>query len=184
MAQQHSQIDERLCQFIEKQHLYFIGTAPASVDGHINISPKGHADTFCVIDENTVAYLDLTGSGAESIAHIRENGRVVVMFCAFDGPPKIVRLHGRGRIVTPSDSGWPELVARFPSRPGARAVVVVDVRRVSSSCGTAVPLFEYVEDRDLLLQWTERKSATELNDYHRTRNATSIDGLPGLPQRG
>jgi len=181
MAQIADRIDERLRHFIEAQHLYFVGTAPASVDGHINVSPKGHADTFAVLDDATVAYLDLTGSGAESIAHIRENGRVVIMFCAFDGPPRIVRLHGQGRVVTAADSEGAELLARFPTRPGARAVVVVDVRRVSISCGTAVPLLDYVQDRDLLHQWAQRKSPDDLNEYHRTRNATSIDGLPGMP---
>ncbi|HVQ88883.1 MAG TPA: pyridoxamine 5'-phosphate oxidase family protein [Actinomycetes bacterium] len=175
------QIDDRLLEFIQRQHLYFVGTAPSSDDGHINLSPKGHADTFSVVDQHTVAYLDLTGSGAESIAHLRENGRIVIMFCAFDGPPQIVRLHGRGRVVTPGDDEWAGLFDRFPDRPGARAIVVVDVTRISDSCGQAVPLYDYVADRDLLYRWAERKSDEQLDEYHRTRNATSIDGLPGLP---
>jgi predicted pyridoxine 5'-phosphate oxidase superfamily flavin-nucleotide-binding protein len=181
MGQVHERITERLREFVEAQHLYFVGTAPADVDGHVNLSPKGHRDTFTIIDDVTVAYLDLTGSGAESLAHIRENGRVVVMFCAFEGPPDIVRLHGRGRVVFPLDADWDALIARFPTRPGARAVVVVDIRRVSSSCGFAVPLYEYVGQRDLLEQWTSRKTDEELADYRATRNAASIDGLPAVP---
>ncbi len=183
MSKVISEIDGPLRTFIEEQHLYFIATAPISADGHVNLSPKGYDDTFSVIDPTTVAYLDLTGSGAESIAHLRENGRVVIMFCAFDGRPRIVRLHGRGRVVTPTDDEWESLLKRFPSRPGARAIVLVDVSRISSSCGQAVPNFEFVGDRDLLLQWVDRKSPEDLNEYHRTRNAVSIDGLPALPTR-
>ena len=175
-------IDGRLREFIEAQHLYFVATAPNAADGHINLSPKGHGDTFAVLDDSHVAYLDLTGSGAESLAHIRENGRIAVMFCAFDGPPNIVRLHGRAEVVVPTDDRWRDLIAHFNARPGARAIVVVDVSRISSSCGQAVPLYEYVEDRDLLYQWAERKSDDDLDEYHRTRNAESIDGLPALPQ--
>jgi Pyridoxamine 5'-phosphate oxidase len=175
-------IDYRLRKFIEEQHVYFIGTAPAATDGHVNISPKGYADTFAVVDESTVAYVDLTGSGAESIAHIRENGRIVVMFCAFEGSPRIVRLHGTARVITQDDTGWDAHSGRFPTHPGARAIVIVDVQRVSSSCGTAVPVLEFVQDRDQLLRSTSRKSAEELAEYHRTRNSTSIDGLDALPQ--
>ena len=175
-------IDGRLREFIDAQHLYFVATAPTTTDGHINLSPKGHGDTFAVLNESRVAYLDLTGSGAESLAHIRENGRIVVMFCAFDGPPNIVRLHGRAEVVVPTDNRWPDLIGHFTARPGTRAIVVVDVSRISSSCGQAVPLYEYVEDRDLLYQWAERKSDDDLDEYHRTRNAKSIDGLPALPQ--
>ena len=149
-------IDERMREFIERQKLYFVATAPTSVAGHVNLSPKGHTDTFSVIDEHTVAYLDLTGSGAESIAHLRENGRIVIMFCAFDGPPQIVRLHGSGQVVTPSEPDWLALSAAFPERPGARAIVRVHVSRVSHSCGQAVPLYNYVEDRDLLFRWADR----------------------------
>lgn len=174
-------IDDRLRKFIEAQPLYFVGTAPAALDGHINVSPKGYADTFAVVDESTVAYLDLTGSGAESLAHIRENARIVVMFCAFDGSPRIVRLHGRAQLVAPEDPAWPDLSAHFQMRTGARAIVVVDVHRVSSSCGTAVPRLSHVADRDTLQRWAEHKTPDELATYHRDRNATSIDGLPALP---
>jgi hypothetical protein len=181
MGKVMSEIDGPLRTFIEEQHLYFIATAPISADGHVNLSPKGYGDSFSVIDPTTVAYLDLTGSGAESIAHLRENGRIVIMFCAFDGRPRIVRLHGRGRVITPLESEWESLSKRFPHRPSARAIVLVDVTRVSNSCGQAVPTYEFVDDRDLLLQWADRKSPEDLDEYHRTRNAVSIDGLPGLP---
>jgi predicted pyridoxine 5'-phosphate oxidase superfamily flavin-nucleotide-binding protein len=181
MGQVHDAIDGRLREFIEAQQVYFVGTAPLEADGHINLSPKGHRDTFAVLDERTVAYLDLTGSGAESLAHLRQNGRVVVMFCAFDGPPNIVRLHGRGTVHTPDDPTWHSLISHFPSRRGARAVVTVDVTRVSDSCGFAVPLYDHVGDRELLESWTARKSDDELATYRATKNTTSIDGLPALP---
>lgn len=180
MGQIHERIDGRLREFIEAQHLYFVGTAPLAADGHINISPKGHRDTFVVLDERTVAYLDLTGSGAESLAHMRQNGRVVIMFCAFKGPPNIVRLHGKGTVHTQGDEGFDDLARRFPSRRGARAIVTVDVSRVSSSCGFAVPFLDYVSDRDLLEKWSERKTDDELIDYRATKNKMSIDALPAL----
>ncbi len=173
-------IDDKLREFIEAQHLFFVGTAPLEADGHINLSPKGHRNTFAVLDEHTVAYLDLTGSGAESLAHIRQNGRIVIMFCAFEGPPNIVRLHGRGTVHTESDENFDELGGRFPSIPGARAVVTVDVSRVSSSCGFAVPFFDHLGDRDLLEKWAQRKTDEELVNYRATKNKTSIDGLPAL----
>lgn len=174
-------IDDRLRTFIESQRIFFVGTAPNGAGGHVNVSPKGHADTFAVLDPLRVAYLDLTGSGAETLAHIRENGRVTVMFCAFDGPPDVVRLYGHGRIVLPDDAEFSSLMAHFMPRRGQRAIVVVDVERVSTACGFAVPLFDYRGDRELLEQWAERKNDADLDEYHRTRNAESIDGLPALP---
>lgn len=180
MGQVHERIDGRLRELIEAQHMYFVGTAPLETEGHINLSPKGYRDTFAVLDEHTVAYLDLTGSGVESLAHIRQNGRIVVMFCAFEGPPNIVRLHGQGTVHTQGDEKFGELAARFPSLRGARAVVTVDVSRVSSSCGFAVPFIDHVGDRDLLEKWTERKTDEDLTNYRATKNKISIDGLPAL----
>lgn len=175
----HESISGRLRTFIEAQHVFFVATAPLSADGHVNLSPKG-LDTLRVIDERTVAYLDLTGSGAETAAHLRENGRITLMFCAFEGPPNIVRLHGRGRYLIPGVAEFDGLARRFPPRPGARGVVVVDVGRVSDSCGYAVPLMAYESDRDVLDSWTNNRGPEELARYRAEKNATSIDGLPAL----
>jgi hypothetical protein len=174
-------ITDELRTLIARQHIFFVATAPSGADGHVNVSPKGHADTFAVLDETTVAYLDLTGSGVETIAHLRDNGRITLMFCTFDGQPDIVRLFGTGRVLVPGDAGYDEVAAAFPSRPGARAVIVVDVHRVSTSCGFAVPTYDYTGDRDLLHQWADARDDEKLRNYRATRNATSIDGLPGYP---
>jgi hypothetical protein len=171
-------ISEELEEFLEAQPIFFVATAPAGAGGHVNLSPKGY-DTFRVIDEHTVAYLDLTGSGAETIAHLRENGRVTLMFCAFSGRPNIVRLFGTGEVLV---AGTPEaapLLERFPALPGARAVITVAVDRIQTSCGYAVPLMELVDDRDLLLDWAEKKGEDRLEEYRQEKNAESIDGLPG-----
>jgi hypothetical protein len=180
MGKVYDALDGRLRDFVERQHLYFVATAPSGGDGHVNVSPKGHKDTFAVLDEHTIAYLDLTGSGAEGIAHIRDNGRVTVMFCAFEGPPDIVRLQGHGRFVTPDEPEWQLLRPRFGSHPGARAIVVVALDRIASSCGFAVPLFDYVGDRTLLDDNFGRRTPENIEDYRRTKNAYSIDGLPAL----
>jgi len=170
-------IDSAARDFIAAQQLYFVATAPSGATGHVNVSPKGHADTFTVIDDHTVAYLDLTGSGAETAAHLRDNGRITVMFCAFDGAPNILRLQGTGRVVVPGDAAYDELVALFPPRDGTRAVVVVDVTRIANSCGFAVPTYDYVEDRDLLEAWAGSRTPQRLRDYRNSKNAVSIDGL-------
>jgi hypothetical protein len=178
----HESITGKLRTWIEAQHMFFVATAPLAADGHINLSPRGTPGTFVVLGEHTVAWLDLTGSGSETIAHLRENGRIVVMFCGFEGPPQIVRLHGRGRFVLPGDPGWDELAGNFPAKTGQRAIIVVDVSRVSDSCGYSVPRLEFVEDRDLLDRWADNKGADKLADYRADKNAESIDGLPALPR--
>jgi hypothetical protein len=162
--------------------MFFVATAASATDGHVNVSPKGMLGCFAVLDEHRVAYLDYTGSGAETIAHLRDNGRITLMFCAFDGPPNVVRLHGRGQVVTTSEDGFGELYATFDVQAahGLRSVIVVDVDRVSDSCGFAVPLMNYVGDRALLTQWSQRKTEAELSAYRAAKNATSIDGLPAL----
>jgi hypothetical protein len=177
----YDQLDERLQSWIADQHIFFVATAPSGPAGHVNLSPKGHADTFTILDERTVAYLDLTGSGAETIAHLRDNGRITLMFCAFSGPPRILRLHGQGRVVVPGDKRWADLAGRFPTRRGARAVVVVEIERIADSCGYAIPLYDYAGERDLLDQWAGRKDNAALAAYCAQRNSTSIDGLPALP---
>lgn len=179
MGRVQDALDANLRSFIERQHLFFVATAPDGPGGHVNVSPKG-LDTFRVIDDSTVAYLDLTGSGVETIAHLRQNGRITVMFCSTDAQPLILRLYGRGVAVLPDDGDFDELVACFPPLPGIRSVIRVAVDRVSTSCGFAVPLMELVGERDTLEQWAARRDAASLDAYRTDRNATSIDGLPGL----
>lgn len=159
--------------------MFFVATAPSGDGGHVNLSPKGY-DTLRVIDERTVAYLDLTGSGIETVAHLRENGRITFMLCAFEGPPRIVRLHGTGAVVVPGDEGWDDLVGRFPEHPGARAVVRAAVARVSTTCGFAVPFMDLVGVRPTLDQVNGRKGDDALAAYRADKNAVSLDGLPGL----
>jgi predicted pyridoxine 5'-phosphate oxidase superfamily flavin-nucleotide-binding protein len=174
----HEAVDGRLREFVERQRMFFVATAPIAAEGHVNVSPRGIPGTFTVLDPHTFAWLDGTGSGSETIAHLRENGRITVMFCAFDGPPNIVRFHGRGRIVLPSDEDYAGLAAHFSELPGARAVIVVDIERVSDSCGYGVPLMEYAGERDLLPPYFERKGVEGSAEYRRQKNLTSIDGMP------
>jgi Pyridoxamine 5'-phosphate oxidase len=181
VAKTYDQLDKRLHGWIAAQHIFFVATAPQRRGDHVNLSPKGHADTFAVLDERTVAYLDLTGSGAETAAHLRADRRITLMFCAFSGPPRILRLYGQGRIVLPGEQRWDELAAWFPARRGARAVVVVEVERIADSCGYAVPLYDYAGERDLLDQWAGRKDEAAMAAYRAQRNSRSIDGLPALP---
>ena len=180
MGKVHERIDERLQTFLLSQHVFFVATAPSGADGHVNVSPKGIDGSFVVLDDRTVAYVDITASGAETIAHLRDNGRITLMFCAFAGPPNIVRLHGRGRFVTVYDDDFDELVTLFSERRGARAVVVVDVERVSDSCGYGVPLMAYEGERDLLPPYMDRKGEGGQADYRRLKNRLSIDGLPAF----
>jgi hypothetical protein len=179
MAKVYDGISHELRAFLARQPMFFVATAPLAGDGHVNVSPKGLDGTFAVLDDHRVAYLDLTGSGIETIAHVRENGRVALMFCAFDGPARIVRLAGRGCVVTCDEVGFDELAARFVSHPGARAVITVDVDRVSDSCGYGVPRMQFVEHRDRLTKWATSRGDAALAAYRAERNATSIDGLPG-----
>ena len=180
MGKVHERIDDRLRAFIERQHICFVATAPSSVSGRVNLSPKGIGGTFVVVDDHTVAYLDITASGAETIAHLRDNGRITIMFCAFEGPPNTVRLHGTGRVVTLYDDEFETWLPRFTETRGARAVIVVDVTRVSDSCGYGVPLMEYVGERHLLPQHMDRKGVEGRAAYRRLKNTTSIDGLPAF----
>lgn len=177
-------IDEKLAFWLANQPMFFVATAPLTGDGLVNCSPKGLLGTFAVLDERRVAYLDLTGSGVETIAHLRENGRIVLMFCAFDGRPRIVRLHGRGEAILPPDPRFAELVNRFSDHPGIRSVIVVDVTRVADSCGYAVPRMTYAEDRDLLDLSARKKGEVKMSAYRQANNMASLDGLPGLPPAG
>jgi hypothetical protein len=177
----YEQIDDALRAFIAAQRVFFVATAPSGDDGHVNCSPKGQ-DSFRVLDGRAVAYLDFVGSGVETIAHLRQNGRIVVMFCAFEGPPKIVRLHGRGTVIEPTDPGFEPLRAHFPDprRLGVRSIIRVDVTRIADSCGYGVPLYRYDGHREQLTAWAEKKGAAGLEAYEREKNATSLDGLEGL----
>jgi hypothetical protein len=176
-------IDDRMRAWIAMQHVFFVATAPLAEGGLLNLSPKG-LDSFAVLGPSRVAYLDLTGSGVETIAHLRENGRIVVMFCAFEGPPRIVRLYGRGSVVEAGTPAFESLAAHFPRRAGERAVIVVDVARVADSCGYAVPRYAYQGDRDQLIQWAERKGDGGLRAYRAENNTKSLDGLPALTPDG
>jgi hypothetical protein len=179
----HASIDDRLRAFILDQPMFFVATAPRDPAGHVNVSPKGMRGTFAVLDGRRVAYLDYFGSGVETIAHLRDDGRITLMFCAFAGPPNIVRLYGTGTVLLPESDGYDAVIGHFAGaeRHGSRAVIVVDIDRISDSCGYAVPVMEYVGDRDLLLQSHSRRDAAAFAEYRLTRNAASIDGLPGLP---
>ena len=176
MARVHDSITPDLCAFIEAQQVYFVASAPLAADGHVNLSPKG-LDSFRVLGPRSVAYLDLTGSGNETAAHLRENGRITLMFCAFEGPPRILRLYGTGRAVLPGDAEWEDLAGRFPGYPGIRQVIAADIRRVQTSCGFGVPRMKPAGDRDQLLRWAEAKGDA-LPAYRAEKNARSIDGLP------
>jgi hypothetical protein len=169
-------ITPELRAFIESQPLFFVASAPLAGDGHVNLSPKG-LDALRVLSPHAVAYADLTGSGNETAAHLRENGRITLMFCAFAGAPRILRLYGVGRAALPETPEWEALAGRFPPHPGVRQIVVVDVARVQTACGFGVPLMDYVRQRDTLPRWAESKGE-ELVRYRREKNARSIDGLP------
>jgi hypothetical protein len=179
MSKAHDSISDDLRHWIEQQHVFFVATAPAGAEGHVNCSPKG-LDSLRVLGPLEVAYVDLTGSGAETIAHLRENGRIVLMFCAFNGPPKIVRLHGQGSILEGGTPEFDRLRPAFPDLVGTRAIVHVRVTRVSDSCGYAVPLMDFRSDRQTLIRWAESKGPQGLQVYRERKNASSIDGLPAL----
>jgi len=171
-------ISPALRKFIEAQHLFFVATAPLGRDGHINLSPKG-MNTFRVLAPTRVAYLDLTGSGNETAAHVLENGRITFMFCAFEGNPMILRLYGRGRAILPDSPAWQGLGRLFAGNyPSARQIILADLMRVQTSCGFGVPLMTFAEDRDGLTKWASSKSPGELRAYREKKNRTSIDGLP------
>jgi Pyridoxamine 5'-phosphate oxidase len=179
MGRLYEQIDDTLADFIGRQHVFFVGTAPASPEGHLNISPKG-LDSFRILGPRSVAYLDLTGSGIETVAHLRENGRITIMFCGFEGRPLIVRIYGRGRVVEPGDAGWDDLLSRFHEYPGVRSVIVMDVERIADSCGFAVPLYGYQGERSQLIEYAERTGLDGLAAYKAQKNRKSIDGIDGL----
>lgn len=175
MAKFYDVMTEELRDFMRRQHVFFVATAP--VDGRINLSPKG-MNTFRCLDDFTVAYLDLTGSGNETSAHLLENGRMTIMFCSFDENPRILRLYGNGRVVRSRDEGWGRFFSLFDDLPGKRQIIVMNISDVQTSCGFAVPLYEYQGERETLLRWAENKGDAGIRDYWREKNQVSIDGLP------
>lgn len=177
MAKVFDCITDELQRFIAKQHMFFVATAPLSATGHVNLSPKG-LDSFRILSPNRVAYLDFTGSGNETSAHLHENGRITLMFCAFQGAPLILRLYGQGQTILPHSTEWNSLIERFSVMPGARQLVVADIDRVQTSCGSGVPLYDYQAQRQVMLQWAEKKGPDGLQKYHQQKNQVSIDGLP------
>jgi pyridoxamine 5'-phosphate oxidase-like protein len=187
MGKVYERIDERLRAFIEEQHIFFTATAPLAADGHVNVSPKGLAGSFAVLDDTTVGYLDLGGSGAETIAHLRENGRVTLMWCAFGGSPRIVRIHGTGTPVFRDDARWKELLTHFDEsmrrRTDLRAVITVRAERISDTCGFAVPFMEYRGDRPLHARRFSRETDESFAAYCEAKEhvGVSLDGLAALP---
>lgn len=177
MAKVLPAIDAELAAWMMAQPVFFNATAPLAADGHINLSPRG-LDTFRVLGPHAVAWLDLTGSGNETAPHLMENGRLTVMFCAFGGPPRILRLYGRGTVVLPGTPAWGELRPHFPDLPGVRQIVRLAVERIQTSCGAGVPLLDYRGPRDELLAWARNKGEAGMAEYRRQKNAVSIDGLP------
>jgi hypothetical protein len=179
MGKVYSSIDEKLKNWLAAQRMFFVATAPLAPDGHINCSPKD-GDSFRILDQRTVAYLDLTGSGVETIAHLKENQRIVLMFCAVDGPPKIVRLHGRGEPIESGHTDFATFRRIFPDVPGIRAFIRVRLTRISDSCGFGVPLYEFRGHRSQLKEWSKHKGEAALAEYRTEKNSRSIDGLIGV----
>lgn len=189
MGKVYDRIDDKLAAWIGQQRLFFVGTAPRADDGHVNISPKGPIESLRVLGPHRVAYLDLIGSGAETVAHLRENGRIVIMLCAFQGPPRVVRLHGRGQVRQLGEPGFAELSRELnfsdipAARHAARAIITIEVERISDSCGYGVPRMRYQGERPQQMAWIESKRRSGENallDYVVEKNSCSVDGLPAF----
>ena len=179
MGKEYTEIGGRLQEWIKKQQVFFVATAPLSTDGLVNCSPKG-LDSLQVLGPKALAYVDVGGSGIETVAHLKENGRIVIMMCAFDGPPKIFRFYGTGNVVESHAPRFASLLARFPEQPSARNIIEISVERIIDSCGYGVPLYEFKKHRDSFDNYYGNKTAEEIAEYRQNRNTTSLDGLPGL----
>lgn len=179
MGKVYPEIDARLTAFIEKQQVFFVASAPAGSDGYVNLSPKG-LDSFRILSPHSVGYVDVVGSGAETIAHIRQNGRITIMFCAFEGPPKILRLYGNGAVVESGADGFDALAESFPDHASARAIIKVDVTRIADACGYGVPVMDFKAHRDSHFNWADHLGPEGLEAYKQENNLTSIDGIPAL----
>ncbi|PPG67031.1 pyridoxamine 5'-phosphate oxidase family protein [Rathayibacter rathayi] len=180
MAHVYDKIDESLTAWIREQPMWFVATAPLAAGGQVNRSPRGH-DSFSILGARRVGWVDYTGSGIETIAHLRENGRVCLMFASFGPRPRIVRLHGTGMVHLPGTSAFAEVAAQHPEHPSTRAVVTVELTRISDACGWGVPVMEAVGERDLLLPYVQKKGRDGMAEYRAEHNAVSIDELPGYP---
>jgi hypothetical protein len=183
MGKVFAEIGADLVTFIREQQMFFVATAPLAKEGLVNVSPKG-LDTFRILDPHAVAYLDLTGSGIETVAHLKENGRIVFMFCAFQGRPRILRLHGRGEVLEPGDAGFEGLSAGFPDLPGTRAIIRASIDRIADSCGWGVPLYEFQGQREQLIRFAEQLGPEKVRDAQQAANTSSLDDLPGLRVAG
>lgn len=179
MGKEYTQIDRHIQRWIDRQHVFFVATAPLANDGLVNCSPKG-LDTFRVLSPTEIAYLDLGGSGIETVAHLKENQRITIMMCAFDGPPKIVRFYGKGSVLEPGAAEFSELLARFPTQPAVRNIIRISVERIIDSCGFGVPLYDFRRDRDSLPNYYRKQCEEDILAYRQRRNRQSLDGLPGL----
>ncbi len=179
MGATYAECDEQLTQWVGAQRLFFVASAPSALDGHVNCSPKG-GDTLRVLGPRQLAYLDGLGSGIETVAHVRENGRIVVMLCAFEGPPRILRFHGRATVVDATDACFPDLLARFPPYPAARAVILVDITRIADSCGYGVPFYDFTGLRSDTASYVRKASDKALRRYVHDNNLASLDALPAL----
>jgi Pyridoxamine 5'-phosphate oxidase len=179
MGKLYDDITDGLEAFIKRQHIFFVATAPLEEGGHVNVSPKG-LDTFAILDPHTVAYQDFSGSGAETIAHLKQNARITIMFCAFEGPPFILRLYGQGEVLEPNDPRFDALNERFALNLGVRSIIRVGLTRIQGSCGFGVPLYDFVKPRDTLLKWAEKKGVQGIVKFKREHNVRSIDGLLAL----
>jgi len=176
MGKFHTSIREQDKQFIERQKMFFVATAPLEAGMHINLSPKG-VDSFRVLSPTLVGYMDIVGSGNETSAYILQNGRITFMFCAFDGPPNILRLYGNGRTILPTDNEWAELALHFELQLATRQIIVADIYEIQTSCGFSVPLYEYIGERDHAEKWAQRKGADGIEAYKKEKNRVSLDGL-------
>ncbi|MFK7955024.1 MAG: pyridoxamine 5'-phosphate oxidase family protein [Lysobacterales bacterium] len=179
MGKEFAAIDDKIQRWLEKQKMFFVSTAPLSGDGLVNCSPKG-GDSFLVLGPTEVAYLDYGGSGIETVAHIKENGRITIMFCSFEGPPKIFRFYGTGEVLEEGHREFDGLKAQFPPHCACRNIIRVKVSRIADSCGYAVPTYEYTGERSAMQNWVDGKTEQQMRAYRAKTNATSLDGLPGL----
>jgi Pyridoxamine 5'-phosphate oxidase len=173
------ELNERLQEFIAQQKMFFVASAPLAANGHINVSPKG-LDCLRILGPTTIAYVDFTGSGIETVAHLRENGRLTLMFCAFEGPPRILRLRGQGEAIESNDAEWDHYFHKMPQHASARSIIVLHIEMIADSCGYGIPLYEYVGERSQLFAWCDRKGTAGVAEYQAQKNRYSIDDLPGL----